>query len=66
MFIGLIPRSASNIFGFYVASVMIIFIKISFHYGVNKTPLKTLDDFMNSVSNKQIDDISVGRIQRPQ
>jgi len=44
---------------------MLIFIKISFHYGVNKTPLKTLEDFMNSASNKEIDEISVGSIQRP-
>ena len=65
MFIGLIARSALNIFGIYVATVMLIFIKISFHYGVNKTPLKTLEDFMNSASNKEIDEISVGSIQRP-
>jgi len=65
VFIGLIARSALNIFGIYVATVMLIFIKISFHYGVNKTPLKTLEDFMNSASNKEIDEISVGSIQRP-
>jgi hypothetical protein len=62
VFIGLIPRSALNILGIYVATVMLMFITISFHYGVNKTLLKTLEDFMNSSSNKQIDEISLGRI----
>jgi len=42
---------------------MLIFLKVSFHYRANRTPLKTLEDFMNSASNKQIDEISVGRIQ---
>lgn len=44
---------------------MLIFIKIGFHFVVNKTQLKTLEDFMNSAPNKEIDAISVGRIQRP-
>lgn len=29
------------------------------------TPLKIIEDFMNSASNKQTDEISVGRIQHP-
>jgi hypothetical protein len=65
VFTGLIHRSALNIFGIYVAKVMLIFIKIGFHFVVNKTQLKTLEDFMNSAPNKEIDAISVGRIQRP-
>jgi len=65
VFIGLIPRSALNILGIYVAKVMLVFIKINFRCEVYKTPLTTLEDFMNSASNKQIYEISVGRIQRP-
>jgi hypothetical protein len=53
VFIGLIPRSALTIFGMYVATVILILIKISFHYGANWTPLTKPEEFMNSASNKQ-------------